>query len=810
MIELPGIASQQLVSNQTNLGTSPSERDKSGAIAEKPKRNTLLKGASFSLVRSISKKTSSVDVETTPKLTDTASDSTHHSGYAPPDSYPTGNLSITQKSSMMKSGPVLTNVSDGDDTSKTNVTTARSTDQPRHSSTIRPSLKGQLPTSILASSAAVNKSSMPLYARSTNAISELSNDTKKKPTVLQTENLPRKHSRTKHGLSSSNGVFASMPHGLGRMNTEGQSSSGEHMSEPEDEERDQVADLLSPATSSAQVALGSTSTPIGLTIGAIPELASNHPELSHTVTQSEKCTLSPVSQTISPTQCDSNSLTTLASHSYLEQSLTSRFLSFGKRMTKAPMASAPGSRTTSMYLDASGKDKQKSQHESIAKTSIMSLGHGFLTTVGTSTGGISATYSSSHATLSTLDTPSPNKAGSPQSATTAQSRASYLDHNIGGALFNPAAGKKASSSAYDIRSPATASTASPVSPFNRIFTLDDYYIIRRVGKGGFANVFLVRLKGSTGRYYALKAIKKSEVVRLKQDKQIMNEKNILLDLKQSLLVELYHTFQNSTHLFMVMEFVAGGDLFTFLRKSKMFAEPLAKFYICEVTIVLEYLHGKNVVYRDLKPENILLDSTGHIKLADFGFAKRLTTTTASFCGTPDYIASEIVAAKPYTYTVDWWSLGVLVFELMSGKTPFRAETSEGIYTNIQNGRVQWVPQITGPVKDLVSGLLDQDTRRRLGARGATEIKAMRWFADVQWDRFASRGVTPPLIPSYATPENIELEKVTKGGGAGAQTDYREMLQGKDDGKIGAVLAATSVADRTAKWDDPYGGMFKGF
>ncbi|KAH6569018.1 hypothetical protein BASA61_010017 [Batrachochytrium salamandrivorans] len=104
MIELPGIASQQLVSNQTNLGTSPSERDKSGAIAEKPKRNTLLKGASFSLVRSISKKTSSVDVETTPKLTDTASDSTHHSGYAPPDSYPAGNLSITQKSSMMKSG----------------------------------------------------------------------------------------------------------------------------------------------------------------------------------------------------------------------------------------------------------------------------------------------------------------------------------------------------------------------------------------------------------------------------------------------------------------------------------------------------------------------------------------------------------------------------------------------------------------------------------------------------------------------------------------------------------------------------------
>ncbi|EGF82479.1 hypothetical protein BATDEDRAFT_3752, partial [Batrachochytrium dendrobatidis JAM81] len=278
------------------------------------------------------------------------------------------------------------------------------------------------------------------------------------------------------------------------------------------------------------------------------------------------------------------------------------------------------------------------------------------------------------------------------------------------------------------------------------FTLDDYYIIRRVGKGGFANVFLIRLKGSTGRYYALKAIKKSEVVRLKQDKQIMNEKNILLDLKHSLLVELYHTFQNPTHLFMVMEFVAGGDLFTFLRKSKMFPEPLAKFYICEVLIVLEYLHGKNVVYRDLKPENILLDSTGHIKLADFGFAKRLVTTTQSFCGTPDYIAAEIVAARSYTYTVDWWSFGVLVFELISGKTPFRSESSEGIYTNIQSGKIQWVPQVTGPIKDLVSGLLDQDPRRRLGARGAGEVKAMKWFADVQWDKFATRGITPPSIP----------------------------------------------------------------
>ena len=158
---------------------------------------------------------------------------------------------------------------------------------------------------------------------------------------------------------------------------------------------------------------------------------------------------------------------------------------------------------------------------------------------------------------------------------------------------SPSKVSPASNSAYDIREPLNV---------QRQLTLDDYYLIRRVGKGGFATVFLVRLKGATGRYFALKAMKKSEVVRLRQERQIMNEKNILLELKHWLLVELYHTFQTPSHLFMVMEFVCGGDLFTLLRRSKFFPENQAKFYVAQVTLVLEYLHSKSVVYRDLKPE----------------------------------------------------------------------------------------------------------------------------------------------------------------------------------------------------------------
>ena len=406
----------------------------------------------------------------------------------------------------------------------------------------------------------------------------------------------------------------------------------------------------------------------------------------------------------------------------------------------------------------------------------------------------------SHFDLVSIDGPkNENNSQSPHSASTKRDLKNGLDKpSIGsvmalggdkGNLLSPMAGSKGSSSAYDISSMNTMK--------QRTMTLDDYYIIRRVGKGGFATVFLVRLKGSTGRYYALKALKKSELVKMKQEKQIMNEKNILLQLKHGFLVELYTTFQNQSHLFMIMEFVAGGDLFTFLRKSKFFAEPHAKFYLSEVLIVLEYLHSKNIVYRDLKPENILLDSTGHLKLADFGFAKKLVTTTSSFCGTPDYIAIEIVDSKPYTFTVDWWSFGVLIFELLSGKTPFRADNTDGIYKNIQTGKIQWMPQITGCIKDLVGGLLDIDPRKRLGARGAAEIKASKWFADVNWERVLARNITPPLVPAYVSPETIEIEKVTKNQ---TGTDYKEALQAKDDKPINGKIG----------FGDPYNGIFKEF
>ncbi|RKP04121.1 hypothetical protein CXG81DRAFT_120, partial [Caulochytrium protostelioides] len=278
-------------------------------------------------------------------------------------------------------------------------------------------------------------------------------------------------------------------------------------------------------------------------------------------------------------------------------------------------------------------------------------------------------------------------------------------------------------------------------------TLDDFHLIRRIGKGGFATVYLVRFKSSTGRYWALKCLRKAELVRVKQEHQIINEKRVLSQVRHPFIVEMFQTFQNATHLFMILEYVAGGDLFTFLRQMKFFEERVARFYAAETLLAIEYLHSMGIIYRDLKPENILLDTTGHIKLADFGFAKVIHDTTASFCGTPDYIAPEMIRSVPYDKSVDWWSFGVLIFELISGKTPFEDDSSDKIYHKIRDGHINWHPRIGPEPRLLISGLLQLNPHQRLGYRGdGAAIKKGPWLNALDWHVVEARGMTPPHIP----------------------------------------------------------------
>ncbi|KAH9862973.1 hypothetical protein J1614_010702 [Plenodomus biglobosus] len=184
------------------------------------------------------------------------------------------------------------------------------------------------------------------------------------------------------------------------------------------------------------------------------------------------------------------------------------------------------------------------------------------------------------------------------------------------------------------------------------YTLTDFAIQRTLGTGSFGRVHLVQSKHNQ-RFYAVKVLKKAQVVKMKQVEHTNDERRMLQQVKHPFLITLWGTFQDSKNLYMVMDFVEGGELFSLLRKSQRFPNPVAKFYAAEVTLALDYLHSHNIIYRDLKPENLLLDRHGHLKITDFGFAKEVPDITWTLCGTPDYLAPEVVASKGYNKSVDW-------------------------------------------------------------------------------------------------------------------------------------------------------------
>ncbi|KAK4510110.1 uncharacterized protein ATC70_006281 [Mucor velutinosus] len=277
---------------------------------------------------------------------------------------------------------------------------------------------------------------------------------------------------------------------------------------------------------------------------------------------------------------------------------------------------------------------------------------------------------------------------------------------------------------------------------HRKLRLDDFVLKRTVGTGSFGRVHLAQSKVN-GKHYAIKALDKYDVVRLKQVEHINNEPTILREISHPFLVTLWDAFQDDSHLFMVMDYVPGGELFSILRKQKKFSEQTAKFYAAEVLLALAYLHENGIVYRDLKPENILIDARGHVKLTDFGFAKRVDDMTWTVCGTPDYLAPEIILSKGYTKAVDWWGLGVLIFEMVVGRAPFIDKNPVNLYQKILECRVDWPEDMSADLKDLLQNLLTADIEGRYTSQ---EIKEHAWFADLNFDQVLKRKVKPPYIP----------------------------------------------------------------
>ncbi|KAH8117233.1 AGC/PKA protein kinase [Phellopilus nigrolimitatus] len=290
-------------------------------------------------------------------------------------------------------------------------------------------------------------------------------------------------------------------------------------------------------------------------------------------------------------------------------------------------------------------------------------------------------------------------------------------------------------------------------PGTNALKLTDFEMRGTLGTGTFGKVLLVRLRDSaqhheSTNYFALKVLRKSEIVRLRQVEHVAAERYILSRIRHPFIVDLYATFQDDLNVYMLLSYVPGGELFTHLRRAQRFTPDVTRFYLATIVLALKYLHSFNIIYRDLKPENLLLDARGYLRLTDFGFAKIVEDRTWTLCGTPEYLAPEIIQSDGHGKAADWWACGILCYEMLVGYPPFFDESPYGIYEKILKGRIYWPRDMDPLSRELIKAFLHPDRSKRLGNMigGPQDVLDHPWFRGVDWGALERREIKAPIIP----------------------------------------------------------------
>jgi len=306
-----------------------------------------------------------------------------------------------------------------------------------------------------------------------------------------------------------------------------------------------------------------------------------------------------------------------------------------------------------------------------------------------------------------------------------------------------------------------------VRPKFRKYGVSDFNYLRVLGKGSFGKVILSELKDSqSSSFYAIKCLRKDQVLEDDDIECTLIERKVLaLGIKHPFLCHLFCTFQTDSHMFFVMEYLNGGDLMFHIQQAGKFNEERAGFYSAEILTALKFMHKKGIVYRDLKLDNLLLDHEGHIRIADFGMCKLqayLDRTTDTFCGTPDYMAPEIIKGLKYTFCVDWWSFGVLLYEMLIGQSPFNGCDEDELFWSICNEQPFYPKFITREAIQILMKLLEKDPSKRLGTKScsAGDVADQPFFGQIDFVKVEKKQLKPPFKPTLKHPLDVSYFDAT--------------------------------------------------